>query len=169
MIKKVISGGQTGVDIAALRAAKAVGLETGGWMPKGWRTEAGPRPEYAEMYGIQETSSPVYPVRTRWNVRDSHITLIIGTNLYSSGLSITKAFCRSLDRDYREYLWEEHNPANIAALWILDCSRILKSYNHDLVLNVAGNRYPELEEPVEHWLTGIFLRVMEAEKEGVKQ
>ena len=47
---KVISGGQTGVDQAALRAAKAAGIETGGWMPKGFRTLAGPRPEFAAVF-----------------------------------------------------------------------------------------------------------------------
>src|SRR5262249_6057013 len=41
MIGKVISGGQTGVDQVALRAAKACGIPTGGWAPKGWRTEDG--------------------------------------------------------------------------------------------------------------------------------
>jgi len=40
----VVSGGQTGVDQAALRAARASGIATGGWAPKGWATEAGPAP-----------------------------------------------------------------------------------------------------------------------------
>ena len=50
MLQRVISGGQTGVDQAALRAAKAAGLETGGWMPLGWLTEECPRPEFGELY-----------------------------------------------------------------------------------------------------------------------
>ena len=49
MIGKIISGGQTGVDQAALRAAKACGIPTGGWAPKGWRTEDGPAPWLADL------------------------------------------------------------------------------------------------------------------------
>ena len=40
-LQEVWSGGQNGANIAGLRAAKAVGLKTGGWMPKGYRTEGG--------------------------------------------------------------------------------------------------------------------------------
>jgi hypothetical protein len=51
MLDKTISGGQTGADQAAWRAAKAHAIATGGWMPKGFLTEDGPRPEFAELYG----------------------------------------------------------------------------------------------------------------------
>lgn len=51
---RIISGGQTGVDQAALRAAKRVGLPTGGWMPKGFLVEYDFRPDFAELYGMQE-------------------------------------------------------------------------------------------------------------------
>lgn len=54
MLRRVISGGQAGVDQAGLRAAKAAGLETGGWMPNGWRTADGPRPDLAEQFGLVE-------------------------------------------------------------------------------------------------------------------
>ena len=49
MIDRVISGGQTGADQAGWRAAKASGIPTGGWMPKGFLTEDGPRPEFAGL------------------------------------------------------------------------------------------------------------------------
>jgi hypothetical protein len=78
MIERVISGGQTGADQAGWRAAKAGGIPTGGWMPKGYRTEgrvndAGfltadeSHPEFAELYGAKEHHSPEYPPRTRMN------------------------------------------------------------------------------------------------------
>jgi hypothetical protein len=74
----VISGGQTGADLAGWRAAKMAGIPTGGWMPRGFRTEgrvnhAGfltadeSHPEFAEMYGAREHLSPDYPPRTRMN------------------------------------------------------------------------------------------------------
>src|SRR5262249_61482425 len=78
MIGTVISGGQTGVDQAALRAAKVCGIPTGGWAPKGWRTEDGPAPWLADL-GLQEHASADYPDRTRANVGDAGLTLIVVT------------------------------------------------------------------------------------------
>jgi hypothetical protein len=74
---KVISGGQTGCDQAALRAARACGIETGGWAPKGWLTEEGAAPWLAE-YGLVEHESSAYPPRTEANIQDSDATLLIG-------------------------------------------------------------------------------------------
>jgi putative molybdenum carrier protein len=71
---KIISGGQTGVDRAALDAAMDLGLPCGGWCPKGRRAEDGVIPS---RYPLQETSSAQYPQRTQWNVRDSDGTLIL--------------------------------------------------------------------------------------------
>jgi hypothetical protein len=51
VLDRVVSGGQTGADQAGWRAARASGIATGGWMPAGFLTEAGPRPEFAEMFG----------------------------------------------------------------------------------------------------------------------
>jgi hypothetical protein len=48
MIVQVISGGQTGADQGGLRAARACGIPTSGWAPKGWMTEAGPAPWLAD-------------------------------------------------------------------------------------------------------------------------
>jgi hypothetical protein len=78
MIGQIISGGQTGVDQAALRAAKACGIPTGGWAPKGWRTEDGPAPWLAD-FGLREHASLDYPDRTRANVGDAGLTLILVT------------------------------------------------------------------------------------------
>lgn len=68
---KIITGGQTGADQAGWRAAKRFGLETGGWMPAGFLTEDGPRPEFAEMYGAKEHPSAEYPPRTAANVKEA--------------------------------------------------------------------------------------------------
>lgn len=78
-LSKVVSGGQTGVDRAALDAARQAGLPTGGWCPAGGRAEdledppglLGPYPELAE------TPSGNYAERTEWNVRDSDGTLVL--------------------------------------------------------------------------------------------
>jgi hypothetical protein len=49
MLDRIIGGFQGGADQGAIRAAKALGVPTGGYMPLGFLTEAGPRPEFAEL------------------------------------------------------------------------------------------------------------------------
>ena len=74
MIEKIISGGQTGVDRAALDWAISNGIPHGGWCPKGRRAEDGMIPE---RYSLQETSGRHYQQRTRRNVRDADATVIV--------------------------------------------------------------------------------------------
>ena len=64
---RIVSGGQTGVDRAALDAALAFGIACGGWVPRGRRAEDGRLPE---RYPMRETRSRAYAERTRLNVRD---------------------------------------------------------------------------------------------------
>lgn len=72
---KIISGGQTGADIAGLKAAKLFHLITGGNIPKGFRTLKGSKPEYKKIYGLVETPSSDYPPRTYLNVKESDGTI----------------------------------------------------------------------------------------------
>ena len=51
MLDKIVTGGQTGADQAAWRVARAMGISTAGWMPKGFLTADGPRPEFARQFG----------------------------------------------------------------------------------------------------------------------
>ncbi len=74
LVKKVISGGQTGVDRAALDAAVELGIAIGGWLPKGRRTEDGP---LDAKYPLLEMATSDYPSRTRQNTIDSDTTLIL--------------------------------------------------------------------------------------------
>ena len=97
MLSLVRSGGQSGVDQAAWRAARAAGIPTAGWMPLGFLTEDGPRPEFAGLYGASEMPTAEYPPRTRANVRDSDGTLWIGP-VDSPGARDTLRACRDLGR-----------------------------------------------------------------------
>lgn len=81
-LTKVVSGGQTGVDQAALRAARDCGLETGGWCPPGRECEGGTIPAEFPLKETPTDRSPNAPgiprsQRTEWNVRDSDGTLVI--------------------------------------------------------------------------------------------
>src|SRR5437588_7174077 len=81
-LNKIVSGGQTGVDQAALRAAKASGLSVGGWCPPGRVCESGVIPLEFPLQETERERSPDAPdiprsQRTEWNVRDSDATLVI--------------------------------------------------------------------------------------------
>lgn len=71
---RIVSGGQTGVDRAALDVALALGIACGGWCPAGRAAEDGPLPA---RYPLRETPSADVAERTAWNVRDSDATLVL--------------------------------------------------------------------------------------------
>ena len=83
---KIISGGQTGVDRAALDAAMDLGVSAGGWCPAGRRAEDGP---IALRYPLTETEEADYAVRTARNVEMADATLIITNGRLSGGTELT--------------------------------------------------------------------------------
>jgi hypothetical protein len=106
MVKRMITGGQTGADQAGWRAAKACGIATGGWMPMGFRTEGRPldddegsigpdesHPEFAEQYGAEELESLEYRQRTRANVRMADAVVWFG-NTDTRGGRLTLGLAR---------------------------------------------------------------------------
>lgn len=97
MIKKIVSGGQTGVDRAALDAACEIGIEIGGWCPKGRIAEDG---AIADQYALSETPSPEYAERTEWNVRDSDATLIVDHGFLTGGTAMTRDFAIAMARPF---------------------------------------------------------------------
>ncbi len=86
-VRRLVSGGQTGVDQAALDAALWLGLEHGGWCPKGRRCEDGIIPA---RYQLQESHSSNYAVRTEQNVADADGTLILYEGQLSGGTAYTQ-------------------------------------------------------------------------------
>ena len=127
-LTKIISGAQTGADRAGLDAALAIGLLTGGWIPKGCRTDDGPlSPKLMLRYNLQEHVSSAYPPRTEQNVRESGGTVLFG-NMNSPGCALTLRLCV---RHGKPYFTNPDSPAVLKA-WVTD-----KGIG---MLNVAGNR-----------------------------
>ena len=83
---KIVSGGQTGVDRAALNVAIELGIAHGGWCPKGRRAEDGRIPA---RYELKETDTRDYAARTEKNVIDSDATLVLYDKQISGGTSLT--------------------------------------------------------------------------------
>jgi len=129
MPNNIISGGQTGLDRAALDVALDLGLEAGGWAPKGRRAEDGIIPE---RYPLKETPSREYEQRTEWNVRDSDATLVLTTVRPEGGTASTIETAHRMQRPvFVVDLLKPHNIASI--LFWLDYEKVK-------VLNVAGPR-----------------------------
>jgi len=135
---KIVSGAQTGVDQGALHAAIDLGLEWGGWVPKGWRTESGTvgavfRPK------MKEHASSNYLGRTRRNVADSHATLIV-TNAYplSGGTLKTRYFCQELMRPHLVVSLGEAEAVQKVRNWLSQF--FAQERTTPFVLNVAGPR-----------------------------
>ena len=97
MIHKIISGGQTGADQAALDAAIELGIEHGGWVPKGRLTEDGRLPD---KYNLTEMPSDRYPERTEQNVIDYHGTVIFSYDDLTRGSSYTQEMAKKHGRPY---------------------------------------------------------------------
>ncbi len=87
MLKKIVSGGQTGVDRAALDTALCQGIPCGGWCPRGRRAEDGVIPAH---YPLTETETVDYRCRTEQNVRDSDGTLILTQGILTGGTALTE-------------------------------------------------------------------------------
>jgi hypothetical protein len=129
MFTRIVSGGQTGVDRAALDVALELGLPCGGWCPQGRRAEDGP---IDCRYPLQETPWWGYPQRTEWNVRDSHGTLVLTRGQPDRGTALTVELARRYGRPC--HLLDLAQPADTAGVlaWLAE-QRIG-------VLNVAGPR-----------------------------
>lgn len=130
-LRRIISGGQTGVDRGALEAAEYLGLDRGGFAPRGWRAEDGVIPERYRQ-GMSQSASADYEVRTRANVEGSGGTLIIARRLpLTGGTALTKWMCKHFMRPV--HIATQYDPLDESFI------RWLTSHNIN-TLNVAGPR-----------------------------
>ena len=153
MLEKIISGGQTGADQGALEAAEALGLSTGGWMPKGFLTERGPRPELAARFNLLEHSSTRYPERTQSNILGSDGTLLFG-HVTSPGRALTHNYVRRYTKPLFIVTWDRTCGVKFNSTSDLTLSSWLDIKNIR-VLNVAGNREsqnPGIQSAIKYFL-----------------
>ena len=132
-VRKVVSGGQTGADRAALDVAIELGMPCGGWCPKGRKAEDGPIPN---KYPLQETPSGDYVQRTEWNVRNSSGTLVVTRGKPTGGTAFTIEAAKRYKKgllavDFEEYKSLE-DMANEVRSWLIE--------QNIQILNVAGPR-----------------------------
>jgi len=146
MFRKIISGGQTGVDRAALDIALECGIPCGGWCPKGRRAEDG---VIAARYPLTESTKEEYPQRTEWNVRDSDGTLVLTRGQAKGGTALTIALAERSGKPWLVLdLTARPDPAAV---------RNWANKNHIDALNVAGPR--EGENPGIYEEAAEFLRL----------
>jgi hypothetical protein len=143
VLTRVISGAQSGVDLAALDAALTAGLPTGGWMPKGFLAEDGLHPEYAAKYGMRQMDTPNYPARTRKNVQESDGTLILSDSPLTGGTLLTFNACNVPSKPRCVVLWDGAGWWFAGAPRTADALELVRNWlarENIHVLNVAGPR-----------------------------
>ena len=152
MLTKIISGGQTGADRAALDLAIEFDIPHGGWIPKGRKAEDGVLPD---KYQLQEMPTVSYPKRTEQNIIDSDGTLILSHGKLTGGSALTMKLakkhgkpCLHVDLNYMNGFIASEK----INLWIAD--------NKIRVLNVAGSRAskdPEIYDEAFKTLKVVYL------------
>ena len=129
-IQKITSGGQTGADMGGLLAGESLGIPTGGFAAKGFRTELGPNQELGTRFHLEDTGVFNYIHRTRLNVHRSDGTAIFG-KLSETGSGMTRRFAHEFKK-----------PCVVVSTiaWHVEPFREWLLENHIRILNIAGNR-----------------------------
>lgn len=161
IVRKIVSGGQTGADRAALDVALELGIPHGGWCPRDRWAEDGPLPA---KYLLTETPEADPSLRTEWNVRDSDATLIVAHGPLSGGSALTRRLARQARKPCLVVnLWRTPGDAAVAVVaeWLAE--------HRPKVLNVAGPRGSsdgDLYPAVQGLLLGLFVPAGEKMAEG---
>lgn len=155
---KIIAGGQSGVDRAALDVAIELGIPYGGWCPRGGWAEDFPDPPglLARYPHLRETPSAAPAQRTEWNVRDSDgVVIIIGGNAPSRGTALARELAQRYGKPLLVIDLDESETAARAGRWL---EGLVKAQPADRVfaLGIGGPR--ESEAPGIYQCTVEFLR-----------
>ena len=156
MIRKIVSGGQTGADRAALDTAIKFNIDHGGWVPAGRRAEDGVLPP---VYHMEEMDTVHYSRRTERNVREAQATVIISRGVLKGGSLLTWKLAQMLKKPCCHL--DLHDMDEFEAAVVLQS--FLRTHPVE-ILNVAGPRASH--EPGIYWSvkgileTLIFMEMM---------
>ena len=151
VVSKIVSGGQTGADRAALDSAIELGVPHGGWLPKGRKAEDGP---LSMRYQLKELRSGGYPKRTEMNVLDSDGTLIFSHGKLSGGSKLTRTLARRFNRPLLHI-----NLDRVPFQEAVDQTKQWAADHSIRVLNVAGPRASEdsrIYQAVKEVIAGVW-------------
>jgi len=152
IFSKIISGGQTGVNRAALDVAIEFGIPCGGWCPKGRKAEDGP---IDPKYPLKETKSQEYQFRTEANVIEADGTLILTIGKPTGGTAYTAQMAFKYRKPHLVVDLKKKIKPKVVLDWAED---------HKIrVLNVAGPR--ESKNPGIYEKAKRFLQTILSSKE----
>ncbi len=129
LIEKIVTGGQTGVDRAAMDVAIELGIPYSGWCPKGRLAEDG---ILSNEYNLKETPTSEYSERTEWNARDSDGTFVLNFGELSGGTKLTEECAFKYKKPYILLQAEDELALESIVGWVKD--------NKIKILNIAGPR-----------------------------
>lgn len=153
--KVIVSGMQSGADQGGLKGARACGIATSGWAPKGYRTEYGPDKHFGLQFNIKEHPSADYPPRTKQNVNDADATLIVVlSSVPERGSKFTEDFCKN------------RKPCLVLKLPATSCSVtpyveqvcVWLAEHQPGILNIAGNR-ESVSPGIENWTRKLIMEL----------
>ena len=153
----IVSGGQSGADYGGLLGARDADIPTGGIAPAGFKTEYGPRPELGYLFGLVESESESYDVRTIDNIKMVCAVILITGVATSPGSRLTERMAHK----YSKPLF----PVDVPRLPTLEKYLLVEDIRSWLtqirpsVLMIAGNREsvcPGIEQWTRQLLTKVF-------------
>jgi hypothetical protein len=143
---KVISGGQTGADLAGLWAATVFGIPTGGTAPRGYRTLLGLKPWLETGFGLKQSQDTNYKTRTLKNIQDSHYTLLFTKDHNSAGSKLTHAYCIKNWKQCFRFMFTNGEKLDLVDTYSQSIIAMEQqsAYNErlgldEVVINIAGN------------------------------
>lgn len=178
---KIISGGQTGADLAGLWVGKLFGLETGGIAPLGFKTLLGNQPALKTIFELRESPKSDYRTRTVQNVKSGDVTLVFSRNMSSRGTVLTINTCEKLTKScFKIPDLRDRNLESPEAYWALAktderfeawrrAQGAIRTFarvdgfgrSKGCIINVAGNAHKNSPDAFEFAFVGLWMLLVE--------
>lgn len=153
----IISGGQTGADLGALRGALYCNIPTGGYAPKNWITETGPMPDLGIVYGLVESSSRECEIHTRQNIQIADAVILICRNFDSPGSRLT--YKSAAEMGVPVFKLQFTIPSLAPLYWFEDLRSWL-DWHTPSILMFAGNR-ESVARGIQNWTVDTVKKIFD--------